>query len=161
MVSDAPTLKRLPAGDDRLIEALLASVHAPCTAQQLATALGWTLPRTIAALHRLDRRLARTGQTLQQIGHQTYALAPRTGILDRAQIARCARDRKRIDHVAAGVLYRALTRSDRERTREQLQSTAEHAAADWLIAAGVLEERAGALRPTGRTESTFGIRSNR
>jgi len=160
-VSDAPRLERYPATDDRMIEALLASVHVPRTAQQLATALGWTLPRTVAALRRLDRRLASTGQTLQQLGHQTYALALRAGVLDRAQIARCARDRKRIDPVAAGVLYRALTRPDRERTREQLQSTAEHAAADWLIAAGVLEERAGALRPTGRTESTFGIRSNR
>lgn len=51
MVSDAPRLERYPAADDRTIEALLASVHAPCTAQQFATALGWTLPRTIAALH--------------------------------------------------------------------------------------------------------------
>jgi hypothetical protein len=160
-VSDAPRLERYPAADDQMIEALLASVHAPCTAQQLATALGWPLPRTTAALHRLNRRLWNTGQELQQLGHQTYALAPRTGILDRAQIARCARDRKRIDPVAAGVLHRALTRPDRERTRDQLQSTAEHAAADWLIATGVLEEKATALRPTGRTESMFGIHPSR
>ena len=160
-MSDAPRLERYPASDDRMIEALLASVHAPCTAQQLATALGWTLPRPIAALHRLARRLWSSGQELQRRGHQTYALAPRTAILDRAQIARCARDRKRIEPIAAGVLHRALTRPDPERTREQLQSTAEHAAADWLIAAGVLEERAGTLRPTGRTESTFGIRPSR
>lgn len=100
-MSDARGLERYPAVDDRLVEALLASVHAPCTAQQLAIALGWTLPRTIAALHRLARRLASTGQTLQQLGHQTYAPAPRAGILDRAQIARCARDRKRIDPIAA------------------------------------------------------------
>jgi hypothetical protein len=161
-VSEAPRLERYPAADDRTVEALLASVHAPCTAQQLACALDWTLLRTTAALHRLDMRLASTGQTLQQLSHQTYALAPRAGIVDRAQMARCACNRsQRIDPVTAGVLHRALTRPDGQRTRDQLQSADEHAAADRLIAAGILEEKAGTLRPTRWGESTFGIRPSR
>ena len=160
MMSDSRSLERYSTLDDRKIEALLANMRAPCTAQQLATAVGWTLPRTTAALDRLEARLASTGQTLQRLGHQTYVLAPRSCILDPAQIARCARNHsKRIDLVTAGVLHRALTHPDPERARDRLQSAAEHAAADWLITAGVLEKRSGALRPTGRTESTFGIRS--
>jgi hypothetical protein len=56
------------------------------------------------------------------------------------------------------VLHRALTRPGIERARDQLQSVDERAAADWLIAAGILEEKAGLLRPTPRTEAIFGIR---
>ncbi len=36
--------------DDRAVEALLTSVREPCTAQQLASGLGWTLTRTIECL---------------------------------------------------------------------------------------------------------------
>jgi hypothetical protein len=53
------------------------------------------------------------------------------------------------------VLHRALTRPGEERARDVLRSPAEHAAAAWMIAAGLLEERAGTLWPTPRAESTF------
>jgi hypothetical protein len=36
----------------------------PCTAQQLARGLGWTLTRTVDALQRLEESLADTGQIL-------------------------------------------------------------------------------------------------
>jgi hypothetical protein len=42
-----------------------------------------------------------------------------------------------------------------ERTRDALRSPAEHAAAARLIAAGLLEEKAGVLWSTQRAEATF------
>ena len=74
-----------------MVEALLASVHCPCTAEQLARALDWTLQQTTDALGRLQARLVNTGQTLQRAGHHTYTLAPRPAIVDEAQIGRCLR----------------------------------------------------------------------
>lgn len=65
--------------DDRAIEALLTSVREPCTAQQLASGLGWTLTRTIDALQHLEASLANTGQSLTRLGHHIYALGPDQG----------------------------------------------------------------------------------
>ncbi len=42
-----------------------------------------------------------------------------------------------------------------ERVRDALRSLAEHAAAERLIAAGLLEDDHGVLRPTPRAEATF------
>jgi hypothetical protein len=142
-----------------MVEALLASVHCPCTAEQLARALDWTLQQTTDALGRLQARLVNTGQTLQQTGHHTYTLAPRPAIVDEAQIGRCLRQqRDSFDPVAARVLHRVLTRPGRQRTRGSLDGPDERAAADRLIAAGMVDEKAGMLKPTPRTEATFGTR---
>ena len=72
-------LDRHRTTDDRAVEALLASVHEPCTAHQLACGLRWTLERTIDALRRLEANLANTGQTVEHLGHHTYALGPDHG----------------------------------------------------------------------------------
>ena len=47
---------------DRAVEAMLASVREPCTASQLASGLGWTLPRTVDALEHLEPALAHTAR---------------------------------------------------------------------------------------------------
>ena len=60
-----------------------------------------------------------------------------------------------LDVTAAAVLHRALTRPRRERARDALRNPAEHAAANRLIAAGLLEDDHGVLLPTPRTEATF------
>ena len=65
----ADALDRYRTSDDRAVEALLASVHEPCTAHQLACGLRWTLERTIDALRRLEANLANT-QTVKETGHQ-------------------------------------------------------------------------------------------
>jgi hypothetical protein len=58
-----------------------------------------------------------------------------------AQLREPARhNREPLDLTAAAVLHRALTRPRQERAREALRSLAEHEAADWLIAAGLLED---------------------
>jgi hypothetical protein len=142
--------------DDRAVEALLTSVREPCTAQQLASGLGWTLTRTIDALQQLEASLANTGQILTRLGHHIYTLGPRPGLLNDREIARCLRHNSEpLDLTTAMVLHRALTRPPEERTREALRSLAEHAAADRLIAAGLLEDDHGVLRPTPRAEATF------
>jgi hypothetical protein len=142
--------------DDRAVEALLASVKEPCTAQQLATGLGWTLDRTVDALQRMEKSLANTGQTLTRLGHHSYTLGPRPGLLNDREIAQCLRhNHEPLDLTAATVLHRALTRPPEERAREALHSPAEHAAAERLIAAGLLEDHNGVLRPTPRAEATF------
>jgi hypothetical protein len=142
--------------DDRAVEALLASVKEPCTAQQLATGLGWTLNRTVGALQRLEECLANTGQILTRLGHHSYTLGPRPGLLNDREIARCLRhNRDPLDLTAAAVLHRALTCSREDRARETLTSPAEHTAAQRLIAAGLLEDDPGVLRPTPRAEATF------
>ena len=152
----ADKLDRFRTTDERAVEALLASVHEPCTAHQLACGLRWTLERTIDALRRLERNLATTGQTVERLGHHTYALAARPGIVTPAEVARCVRhDRKPLDLAAASVLHRALTRPSNERTRDALGSPAERAAVARLIAVGLLEEKAGVYWPTQRAEATF------
>jgi hypothetical protein len=149
-------LDRHRTADDRAVEALLASVKEPCTAQQLASGLGWTLDRTVGALQRLEASLADTGQTLTRLGHHSYTLGPRPQIVNDREIARCLRhNHEPLDLTAATVLHRALTRPPKERAREALRSPAEHAAAERLIAAGLLEDDHGVLRPTPRAEATF------
>src|SRR5450755_4434047 len=74
----------------------------------------------------------------------------------RTSLAQCLRhNREPLDLTAAAVLHRALTRPPEERAREALHSPAEHAAAERLIAAGLLEDHNGVLRPTPRAEATF------
>ena len=151
----ADHLDRFRTSDERAVEALLASVDEPCTAHQLACGLRWTLERTIDALRRLERNLATTGQTIERLGHHTYALAARPGIVTSAEVTRCMRhDHKPLDLAAANVLHRALTRPTKERTHEAL-SPAERAAVARLIAVGLLEEKAGVYWPTQRAEATF------
>jgi hypothetical protein len=103
-------LDRHRTADDRAVEAMLASVKEPCTAQQLASGLGWTLDRTVGALQRLEASLANTGQVLTRLGHHSYTLGPRAGLVNDREIARCLRhDRELLDVTAAVVLQRALT----------------------------------------------------
>jgi hypothetical protein len=131
-------------------------VKEPCTAQQLATGLGWTLDRTVGALQRLEESLANTGQVLSRLGHYSYTLGPRPGLVNSREIARCLRHtREPLDLTAATVLHRALTRPPGQRAREALRSPAEHAAAERLIAAGLLDDSDGVLQPTPRAEATF------
>jgi hypothetical protein len=126
--------------DDRAVEALLTSVREPCTAQQLASGLGWTLTRTIDALRHPEESLANTGQILTRLGHQSYTLGPRPGLVNDREIARSLRhNREPLDLTAATVLHRADP----------------PAAAERLMAAGLLEDDHGVLRPTSRAEATF------
>jgi hypothetical protein len=142
--------------DDRAVEALLASIKTPSTAQQLATGLGWTLDRTVDALQRLEAGLANTGQILTRLGHHSYTLGPRPGLVNDREIARCLRhNREPLDLTAAAVLHRALTCSREERARDALNSPAENTAAERLIAAGLLDDSDGVLQPTPRAEATF------
>ena len=135
---------------------MLASVGEPCTAQQLARGLGWTLTRTVAALEQLEASPGNTGQILTRLGHRSYMLEPRPGLLHCREIARCLRHtRQPLDLAAAAVLHRALTCPREDRARGGLSTTAEHAAADRLIAARLLEDDQGFLRPTPRAEATF------
>ena len=64
-------------------------------------------------------------------------------------------NREPLDFIAAAVLHRALTCSREARAREALIDPAERAAAARLIAAGLLEDDHGFLRPTPRAEATF------
>jgi hypothetical protein len=48
-----------------------------------------------------------------------------------------------------------------ERARDALRNPAEHAAAEGLIAAGLLEDDHGGLRPTSRAETTFRVPPDR
>jgi hypothetical protein len=118
--------------------------------------LGWKLDRTVDALQRLAAGLANTGQVLTRLGHHSYTLGPRPGLVNDREIARCLRqDREPLDLTAAAVLHRALTRPPDERTREALRSPAEHTAAERLIEAGLLENDPAVLGPTTRAEATF------
>ncbi len=100
--------------------------------------------------------LENTGQTLTRLGHHTYKLEPRPGLLKDREIARCVRHtREPLDLVTAVVLHRALTCSREDRARDALGSSAAHAAAHRLIAAGLLEDDDDVLRATPRAEATF------
>jgi hypothetical protein len=152
----AYTLDRYRTADDRAVEAMLASIQEPCTASQLASGLAWTLTRTIDALEHLEAALANTGQSLTRIGHHHYALRPRAGLLHNREIGRCLRHtRDPLDLSTAAVLHRALTCSREDRARDALSNPAERAAADRLIAARLLEDDHGVLRPTPLAEATF------
>jgi hypothetical protein len=152
----AYTLDRYRTADDRAVEAMLASVGEPCTASQLASGLEWTLPRTVDVLEHLEAALANAGQTLTRIGHHHYMLRPRAGLLHNREIARCLRHTPEpLDLTTAAVLHRALTCSREDRARGALSNPGEHTAADRLIAARLLEDDHGYLRPTGFAEATF------
>jgi hypothetical protein len=87
--------------------------------------------------------------TFVRSGHHTYMLSPRPGLLHHREIARCLRHTGGpLDLPAAAVLHRALTCSLEGRARDALSNPAEHPAADRLIAAGLLEDDHGFLRPT-------------
>jgi hypothetical protein len=73
--------RAVPAGDDRALEALLADHRDPCTLQQPAAALEWTLDRVLAAAGQLESRLGNTGQTLERHGHHTLALRARKQLI--------------------------------------------------------------------------------
>jgi hypothetical protein len=97
--------------------------------------LNWTLARTIDALEHLEAALANTGQILIRIGHQSYMLSPRPGLLHHREIARCLRHtRDPLDLPAAAVLHRALTCSREDRARDALSNPAEQA--DRLLPSG-------------------------
>jgi hypothetical protein len=74
-----------PAEDDITVEAALAEHGGVLTRDDLALALGWSLPRLERALLVLDQRLAPTGQRLRRVGWNSYALGPRLGALQAAQ----------------------------------------------------------------------------
>jgi hypothetical protein len=152
----AHMLNRHRTADDRAIEAILASTREPCTASQLAIGLNWALPRTIDALEHLEAALQNTGQILTRLGHHTYQLSPQPGFPHHREIARCMRHtRDPIDLATAAVLHRALTCSPPDRSRDRLSTPADRAAADRLLAAGLLRDDDGVLRPTPRAEATF------
>ncbi len=158
----AYTLDRYRTADDRAVEAMLASVREPCTASQLASGLEWTLPRTVDALEHLEAALANTGQTLTRIGHHQYTLQPRGGLLHNREIGRCLRHtRGPLDLTTAAVLHRALTCPREDCARDALGKPTEKAAADRLIAARLLEDDDGFLRPTPLAEATFRAAADR
>jgi chromosome segregation and condensation protein ScpB len=154
-----PTLRLAhdaPAGDDRTLEALLADHRDPCTIQQLAGALEWTLDRVLAAAARLETRLANTGQTLECHGHHTLAMRARTNAIPHGAKGRCHRQAPGpIDVATARVLYHILTANRIERTWEDLTEPDETDAAQRLIAAGLIEQHGSALQPTARCYATF------
>ncbi|WP_246063990.1 hypothetical protein [Nonomuraea longispora] len=67
---------------------LAALVHAarPLTADELAAALDWPVQRTAGALHTISRRPALSDPlTVEQVGRDAYATAPRPDRLSPAQ----------------------------------------------------------------------------
>lgn len=68
--------------DDVAVEALIADRAVPCSAEYLADALNWTLPRVIATIQALDHRLEQTGQTLIRDSQRRYALGARTSLIN-------------------------------------------------------------------------------
>jgi hypothetical protein len=113
-----------------------------------------TDPLVRSGVQRLEASLANTGQILTRLGHHSYRLGPRPGLVNDREIARCLRhDHEALGLTAAAVLHCALTRPPAERIREVLRSPGEHAAAERLIAAGLLEDDHGVLRPTPRAEA--------
>ena len=76
--------------------------------------------------------------------------------MDNREVGRCLRHaRDPLGLPAAAVLHRALTCSPEDRARDKLSTPAEQAAADRLIAARLLEDDHGVLRPTPLAEATF------
>jgi hypothetical protein len=65
----------------------------------------------VGALQRLEVILANTGQILARLGHHSYALGPRPGLVNDRETTRCLRhNHEPVDLTAATVLHRALTR---------------------------------------------------
>ena len=68
--------ERTPSDDAAALGALLASAERWCPIEHLATATGWPLDRTLAALDELDRRLALVGQRLARAGDRDVRIVP-------------------------------------------------------------------------------------
>jgi hypothetical protein len=112
-------LRQAPAGDggeDRRSDALtlltaLATARTPLTADQLAGALGWQLPRTTAAIAAAQDNPDLAGPlALRRIPPETWTVAPRLDSLTQAQ-RRALRDTTgaaTLDNDQASVLLAAL-----------------------------------------------------
>jgi hypothetical protein len=79
--------------------------------------------RTIDALQHLEASLGNTGQILTRLGHHSYTLRPRPGLVNDREMARCLHhNREPLDLTAAAVLHCALTCSREDRARDALSS---------------------------------------
>ena len=106
-------------------------------------ALSWLYAnRTVDALKRLEAILANNRPDPSHDSDTTTTRSDHDrGSSTTREIARCLRHiREPLDLTAAAVLHCALVRPRQERARDALRSLAEHAAAERLIAAGLLED---------------------
>lgn len=76
-----------PTDDDVIVESALATLARSVPAHDLATALDWTLERTVAALKALQRRLHGTGQALILDQWNKARLVPAPGLSDTQLLA--------------------------------------------------------------------------
>lgn len=124
-----------------MIEALIADRAAACSAEYLADAMTWKLPRVIAAVDALERRLQQTGQTLIRDSQHRYTLSARTSL-----IAHQVRHRAHELHIAepetaaADVLLRILKGPRENRRWTSFQTSESRQAIRHLLAAGLIQE---------------------
>jgi hypothetical protein len=87
-----PKVQRDPEPDDVRVEAALAEAGRLVGREELADLFGWSLRRTLDALHRLDERLSTTGQRLHRL-HGASTVRVREGALSESEIRRLAQRR--------------------------------------------------------------------
>jgi transcriptional regulator with XRE-family HTH domain len=128
-----------PEADERRLEALLCDARTAASADDIAIALGWSLPRTYAALTALKEGLAGRGTTVFASARR-YRLAARSDILTSQERQRL----ERAHHTRHGLrMHEALLL--RQVRNETLQigwtrmSGKERVAAGSLFKAGLVE----------------------
>jgi len=135
--------------DDLRVEAALAERRKKVRASELARALGWTLPRTHAALKRLRQRLEPTGQRLQQrLGG--WRLTSRGGVLTQRELEvleRATTARLRLTRYDALVL-RALVQGELDPRWEAHANEAQRVALGRLLKRGYAQKTSSGFAPT-------------
>jgi len=144
--------------DDITVEALIVDQRVACSADCLADALTWTLPRVLAAIRALDRRLQGTGQTVIQDADRRYTLGSRTSVIYSAARRR-AHEVNLSDPNAttASTLLKILEGAREQRRWSNFASREQHDAIRGLLAADLIQDNGVTLRPTDRARTAFGI----
>lgn len=139
--------------------ALLADLARPCTLEQIAEVLRWSLARATAALEALEERLADSGQAIEPTGRHTYRLAPRDHLLSDTERRRAHQaPAGPLTQDAAAILHQIIEGPRRRRYRDNFTTPGSRPAIERLLAADLVwEDDATALWPTDRALLTLGL----
>jgi hypothetical protein len=85
-----------PAEDDKRVESLLSYERQALSAQEIATAFGWILPRSRQAIRQLQDRLLSGGTRLRQTNDGRWKISPNPSIVAATDRERLAQARLRM-----------------------------------------------------------------
>lgn len=147
-------------GDAAIIGALLTRLGKPAGLETLSYALEWTEARVLGALDGLRHQLARSGQRLQSLDGQRYAIVDDATSVQIDELCRArAHQLYSLSDVAAQLLYTAIRGREHDRHLLDLDEDERLALAE-LFDLDLIEIEACTFKPTDQLsiEIALGVR---